>query len=327
MIPTISIDDYARFGTRKVMCVIIAASTLMGHSFSLAAQESSSSNANSFASQFTTTNRDVLIAPGDLLSITVFDTPEFSGTMRVSNEGNLTLPLVGSLRVAGLTAQNAAQFIGQKLVEGNFLKNPQVNVSFIDFINQNAMVLGDVAKPGPVPVLGSRTLWEIIGASGGVNQTAANKVSIVHRSDPTHPIELPIDWTKGPASQPNPQIFLGDTVQVPKAGLVYVVGEVNREGAYPIINEKMSVVQAISYSGGIKYNAKSSQVRLIRHASAERQVSIMNVGQMLKGDSSDVKLEDGDIIFVPNSAAKVIITRGITAAIAVSSSLAVYRFQ
>jgi polysaccharide export outer membrane protein len=246
--------------------------------------------------------------------------------MRVSNEGNLTLPLVGNLHVAGLTAQNAAQLISQKLVEGSFLKNPQVNVSFVDFINQSAMVLGDVAKPGPVPVLGSRTLWELVGASGGVNQTAANKALIVHRSDPDHPLEFSVDWSKGPAHQPNPQIFLGDTVQVPRAGLVYVVGEVNKEGAYPILNEKMSILQAISYSGGIKYNAKKSQVRLVRHASAQRQISILNIGEMLKGNSMDVNLEDGDIIFVPNSVAKVVITRGITAAIAVSSSLAVYRF-
>lgn len=317
-------------GLRKRLIVAFLVSSAIAVYFlldasPLNAQEPTPSS--SFATQFTTRNGDALITPGDLLSISVFDTSEFSGTMRVGNEGNIALPLVGSLHVAGLTAPTAAKLISDRLVEGNFLKNPQVSVSFVDFINQSALVLGDVAKPGPVPILGTRTLWEIIGAAGGINPTAANKVIIIHRSDPAHPLELPIDWSKNLAQQPNPTISLGDTVEVPQAGLVYVVGEVGRQGAYPILREKMTVLQAITYSGGIKYTSKASETRLMRNTANGRQISKVDIPGMLKGKVADFALQDDDLLFIPNSVSKVVITRGLTAAIGVVSALAVYRAQ
>jgi polysaccharide export outer membrane protein len=188
-------------------------------------------------------------------------------------------------------------------------------------------VLGDVVKPGPVPVLGSRTLWEIIGAAGGVNPTAANKVLIIHRADPTHPLELNIDWSRNLSSQPNPQVSLGDTVQVPRAGIVYVVGEVGRQGAYPIMREKMTMLQVISLSEGVKFNSKSSEARLIRNMPNGRQISTVNIPALLNGKIADFSLQNDDILYVPNSVSKVVITRGLAAAIAVTTSLAVYKFQ
>ena len=289
------------------------------------AQEPTSST--SFASQFTTTNRDVVISRGDLLSITVFDTPEFSGTMRVSNEGNLSLPLIGSIHVVDMTAPDAAKLIRDKLVFGNFLKNPQVNVSFVDFINQSAMVLGDVIKPGPVPILGSRTLWEIIGAAGGVSPTAANKVLIIHKNDKDHPLDLSVNWNRDLSNQPNPLISLGDTVQIPRAGIVYVVGEVGRQGAFPILHEKMTMLQVITYSEGIKFTSKGTEARLIRNTPNGRQISKVDIPALLKGKIADFDLQNDDILYVPNSASKVVITRGLAAAVAVTTALAVYKFQ
>jgi len=281
----------------------------------------------SFTPQFTTTNGDALISPGDLLSIAVFDTPEFSGTMRVSNEGNLNMALVGSLHIAGLTASDAAKLISTKLIEGDFLKNPQVSVSFVDFINQSALVLGEVVHPGPVPILGSRTLWEVIGAAGGVSPTAAHRVLIIHRSDPTHPTELAIDWTRDLSSQPNPRISLGDTVQVPRLGMVYVVGEVGRQGAFPITHEKLTMLQLISLAEGYKYTSKASQTRLIRITPNGRQISKVDVPALLKGKIADFPLQNDDILYIPNSASKVVITRGLESAIGVITALAVYSIQ
>jgi polysaccharide export outer membrane protein len=302
---------------------------LVTSSFCIAQQVSTqnSSTPDSFATQFTTTEGDALISPGDLLSITVFDTPEFSGTIRVSNEGNLTLPLVGSLHLAGISAENAALLIRKKLIDGNFVKDPQVNVSFVDFINQSAVVLGEVEKPGAVPILGSRTLWEIIGAAGGITPAAANSVVIIHRSDPSHPQHLDINFDRDLSTQLNPQIFPGDTVQVPRAGMVYVVGEVGKQGAFPILHEKMTLLQAVTLAEGLKYTSKSSQVRLIRTGSGGREIYKIDVPKLLKGTAPDIELRNDDIVYVPNSVSKVVITRGIIAAIAVSSSLAVYSFR
>lgn len=312
------------FSTR---CLLLTLLFTFSFSSSRPLDAQASSTPDSLAPQFTTTEGDALIAPGDLLSITVFDTPEFSGTIRVSNEGNLTLPLIGSLHLEGISAENAALLIRKKLIDGNFVKDPQVNVSFVDFINQSAVVLGEVEKPGAVQILGSRTLWEIIGAAGGITPAAANRVVIIHRADPTHPQHLDVNFDRDLSTQLNPQIFPGDTIQVPRAGMVYVVGEVGRQGAFPILHEKMTLLQAISLAEGLKYTSKSNQVRLIRTGANGREIYKIDVPELLKGKTPDIQLRNDDIIYVPNSVAKVILTRGIIAAIAVSSSLVVYRFQ
>lgn len=319
-----NIQKTAAFSVYFLLPVVLAVGSLIFPRL-LKAQDSTSTSA--FATQFTTTKGDALISPGDLLSIAVFDTPEFSGTIRVSNEGNLTLPLVGSLHLAGLSAANAGLLIRQKLIDGNFVKDPQVNVSFVDFINQSAVVLGEVMKPGAVPVLGSRTLWEIIGAAGGINPAAANSLVIIHRADPSHPLHLAINWDRDLSTQPNPLISPGDTVQIPRAGMVYVVGEVGKQGAFPILHEKMTLLQLVSLAEGVKYTSKSHEARLIRTKPGGREIYKIDIPELLKGKTPDIELRNDDIVYVPNSISKVIITRGIVAAIAVSSSLVVYRFQ
>jgi polysaccharide biosynthesis/export protein len=281
----------------------------------------------SLTPQYTISNGDAVISPGDLLAVAVFDTPEISGTMRVSNEGNLTLPLIGSIHIVGLTASNAAGLIREKLISGRFLKDPQVSVSFVDFLNQSALVLGDVAKPGPVPILGSRTLWEVVGAAGGANATAANKVIIIRRTDPSHPLQLSMDWDRNLSDQPNPEVSFGDTVQIPRAGIVYVVGDVGRQGAFPILHESMTMLQAVSLAEGVKFTAKSSQARLIRMTPNGRQISLVDIPGLLSGRIADFSLQNNDILYVPNSVSKIVITRGLEAAIAVVTSLTVFRFQ
>jgi polysaccharide export outer membrane protein len=304
------------------LCACTLAASLILAPCSLAAQQPPNPAAAN-TPQFTTTSGDAMISAGDLLSVSVFDTPEFSGTMRVSNEGSLSLPLIGSLHIAGLTASSAAELIRNKLIEGNFLKDPQVAVSFVDFINQSALVLGEVMRPGPVPVLGSRTLWEIIGAAGGASATAANRVLIIHRNDPTHPLEVPIDWSRDLSNQPNPRVSLGDTVQVPRAGLVYVIGEVGRQGAFPIQHERMTMLQIVSLAEGVKFTSKSSEARLMRMTPNGRQISIVNIPALLKGKIADFPLQNDDILYVPISASKVVISRGLEAAVGITTSLAI----
>jgi polysaccharide export outer membrane protein len=308
------------------LCFCTLVASLSVAPASLVAQQSPNT-ATGNTPQFTTTSGDAMISPGDLLSVSVFDTPEFSGTMRVSNEGNLSLPLVGSLHIAGLTASAAAELIRNKLIEGSFLKDPQVAVSFVDFINQSALVLGEVVKPGPVPVLGSRTLWEIIGAAGGASATAANRVLIIHRNDPTHPQEVPIDWSRDLSKQPNPQVFLGDTVQVPRAGMVYVIGEVGRQGAFPIEHERMTMLQIVSLANGVRFTSKSSEARLMRLTPNGRQISIVNIPALLKGKIADFPLQNDDILYVPLSASKVAITRGLEAAVGLTTSLVLIKSE
>lgn len=276
-------------------------------------------------SQYTTTNEDLPISPGDLIAVTVFDTPEFSGSFRVGNQGNLALPLIGAIHIAGLTTNEAARLIRDKLIQGNFLKDPQVNISFVDFTNQNAVVLGEVAKPGAIPILGARTLWEVVGAAGGPSNTAGPKIVIVHRTDPAHPQIVDVSWDKDLANQPNPQVLPGDTIQISRAGIVYAVGQVGRQGAFPVIHEHMTMLQLISLAEGTKSTAKGAHALLSRKTSTGRQIIEVDLPKLLAGKIPDFPLQNEDILYVPISTLKVIIYRGLEAAVSITTSLAIYR--
>jgi polysaccharide biosynthesis/export protein len=270
----------------------------------------------------------ISIAPGDMLNLTVFDTPELTGPARVNNTGSIDLPLIGSVSVSGLSPANAAALIRQKLMLGNFLKDPQVTINFADLVNHTAVLLGEVSKPGVVLLNGNRTLWEVIGAAGGVNPTAGKRITVVPRASPSNPEVINIDWGRDLAGQPNPTIHPGDTIQVSRAGIVYVVGQVNRQGGYPITYERLTVSQVVSLAEGIKYTSKAANTQLIHHSSdGGIKVSQVDVPGILQGKIPDVVLEDKDILYVPNSVSKVILSRGVEAAIALSTSLIIVANQ
>jgi len=270
---------------------------------------------------------DVAISPGDLLTIVVFDTPEFSGSVRVTNSGTIQIPLIGNITVGGLSLSSASALIRQRLIEGNYLKDPQVTINFSDFTNHSAVLIGEVLRPGPVLLPGSRTLWEVIGSAGGVNPTAGEKVTILHKGNTSAPTIVQIDWNRDLVGQSNPVINPGDTVQVSRAGIVYVIGQVGRQGGYPITHQNLSVAQVIALSEGVKTTAKASHARLIRSTPSGRTVTELDALAILKGKVPDIPLQDGDIVYIPNSVSKVVILRGVEAAIGISSSVLIYRYQ
>jgi polysaccharide export outer membrane protein len=283
--------------------------------------------ATSSSQAFNTSHEDVAIVPGDVLTIIVFDTPELSGPARVSNDGTINFPLIGRVHVGGLSVASAANLIRAQLIHGDFLKDPQIAVNFEDASNHSAVVLGEIAHPGFVPLTGIRTLWEVVGAAGGVNPTAGEKVTILSRGDNQPPQIFNVDWNRDLVGQPNPVINPGDTVQISRAGIVYVLGEVDRQGGYPINHQHMTISEAIALAGGVKYTSKASHSRLVRSTSSSRVVSDVDVSGIIKGKLPDKVLQDNDIIYVPNSASKVAILRGLQAAVGITSSVIVYRNQ
>ncbi len=188
--------------------------------------------------------------------VTIFDTPELTGPVRVRNDGTVDFPLIGQIYVGGLSASTMANLIRDRLVQGNFLKDPQISVNFQDFTNHSAIILGEVNHPGPVLLSGIHTAWEAIGAAGGITPTAGSKVTIVHKETTAPPTIFEVDWNRDLAGQSNPTISPGDTIQVSRAGIVYVLGEVNRQGGYPIVHQRITVSEVIALADGIKYTSK-----------------------------------------------------------------------
>jgi polysaccharide export outer membrane protein len=268
----------------------------------------------------------IFIGAGDMLSITVFETPELSASLRVSQTGDINLPVLGVVHVAGLTAQGAAVTIQDELKNRGLLIDPHVTVSATEFASQGASVLGEVRSPGVYPTLGSRRLLDMIALAGGVSNTAGRLATIIHRGDPDHPVHIALQPT--PAAmreQKNPVILPGDTVDVAKAGVIYILGDVLRPGGILVDNnERLSVIEVLSLAGGIDKTAAMSQTKLIRRLPAGREEVDLDLKRILYGKQADVLVSDGDILYVPSSTAKTLIYRGTEALFGIGTELAYY---
>jgi polysaccharide export outer membrane protein len=271
--------------------------------------------------------KDAPIIPGDQISIAIFDTPELSGPMRVRNDGTIDFPLLGSIPVSGMNLSSAANLIRDRLISGNFMKDPQVNVSFLDYSNHFATVLGEVSRPGPIPLVGIRSVWDIIGAAGGVTPTAGSRITIFHGGDTLNASVYNVNWGHDLQGQANPTVSPGDTIQVSRAGVVYVLGEVTQQGGYPITHQSLTVAQAIALAGGIKYTSKAGKSQWVHTAGAQKVVTQIDVPSILKGKSPDIILHEDDVLYVPNSVAKVAIIKGLQAAVSITSAVIIYKNQ
>ncbi len=268
----------------------------------------------------------IAIGPGDLLSIVVFDTPELSSSVRVSQDGDVNLPVLGRIHIAGLNTIDAARTIEQQLRTRHLMLDPHVTVFIAEYASQGATVTGEVRTPGVYPTLGTRRLLDMISVAGGLQPTAGKAVSIIHRNDPDHPENIVLTLGPGKISaQENPVILPGDTIVVAKAGIVYVIGDVLKPGGFLIDNNTpISVMQSLSLAGGWDKTAAMSKVKLIRKTQDGREEIDLDLKHVTNGSQADLRVTDGDIIFVPSSVSKTLTYRGIEAAISTASGLAIY---
>jgi polysaccharide biosynthesis/export protein len=266
------------------------------------------------------------IAAGDLLDLSVFDTPELSAKLRVDEHGAVTLPLGGSLSVSGLTAGEAGLAIEERFQRDAILKSPHVSVTVLEYSTQGVTVLGEVKNPGVYPLLGAHGLLDFISAAGGVTPNAGKGVTITHRTDSGHPIVVTMDSRPGNTGASNVDIRPGDTINVSHAGIVYVVGDVAKPGGFLIENnDRLTVLQAIALAQGTNKTAGLNQTRLIRKTDGGRQELPVPLKKILSNKASDELLADGDILFVPVSGAKSALVE-IESALPQVAGAAIYRF-
>lgn len=266
------------------------------------------------------------IGPGDLLTVDVFDTPELSATVRVNQNGDANLPVLGIVHIAGLNSNQAARRIEADLKARGLLIDPHVTVSISEYASQGATVMGEVKTPGLYPTLGSRKLLDMIALAGGVTSTAGRVATIIHRRDPQHPVNVILAPTPAAlTAQENPIILPGDTVVIAKAGIIYILGAVGKPGGFLVDNnERLSLMQAITLAGGWNATAAMSKVRLIRKVPEGREDILLDLKHITYGTEADIKVSDGDILFVPSSFTKTVAYRGLEAIIASAQNSLVY---
>jgi polysaccharide biosynthesis/export protein len=266
------------------------------------------------------------IAPGDLLEISEYHTPEFRSAVRVSDAGSVTLPMIGEVKVAGMDERGAARIIELALVAKGMLLHPLVAVLVTAYAGQDVSVLGEVARPGVYPYTVHHRLLDLISAASGLTPSAGRLVSIFHQDDPKtpHPVVLDPSGTDEAADH-NPELTAGDTVEVSRAGLVYVVGDVIRPGGFPVDPvQGLTIVQALALAWGPSQNAAVGKAMLIREQKDGRTMITLDLKRMLRGKDPDQPVEDRDIIFVPDSVAKNLVNRTMESAIQSTIGVTIY---
>jgi len=192
---------------------------------------------------------DYRIGEEDLIRINVFDHPELSVDARVSKSGNITFPLLGQLKVAGLTTREMEQQLVTELEAGAYVRNPQVSVLITEYQSQKVAVMGQVAKPGQYSLAKENKVLDLLAQAGGVlNELAADQASLLRHDGTKQAIDLHALFEGDPSQ--NPTVAAGDTIYVPKAPVFYIYGQVQRAGVYRL-ERNMTVYQAISAGGGL----------------------------------------------------------------------------
>jgi polysaccharide export outer membrane protein len=305
-----------RLARAMTLCFLLCAQTMVGM-----AQQASSAALNPVP--------PLRIGSGDLIEVAMFENPDLSGRYRVDEMGDITVPLIGRVHVAGMTADEAAVRIEQLYVEGQILlpANSHATVFISEYATQGITINGEVKTPGVYPALGVHKLNDLIAVAGGVTQFAASHVVITHKDDPGNPTKVAYNPAALKPIIPDVQIFPGDSILVPRAGVVYIAGNVAKPGAYVLDGLRtLTVEEAMALSGGGGRAAALKRVQLVRTLDDGRKEAItIPVNLIYKGRAPDVAMMDGDILYVPTSNGRLVTEQAINAALGIGTSVVVYK--
>ncbi len=246
------------------------------------------------------------IGPGDLIDINVFNVPELDITVRVSGNGAITLPLIGSMRAEGLSISQLEKKLSTKL-EKRYLNNAQVTVFIKEYHSKMVSVIGAVKKPGNHELYGEKTILELISLAGGFTPDVSRKIIILRKLKNGKTLSLSIDvdelMIKG-----NPKLNVplkaGDIINIPAVSYmnVYIFGEVKNAGHIKMIREgDITLLRAIAQAGGFTERARRGSVLVKRNENGKEIKIKINVKKILKGKKPDFVLKNNDIIHVPES--------------------------
>jgi polysaccharide export outer membrane protein len=252
--------------------------------------------------------RDPVIYPGDLLAVRVYGTTDFAPAVRVSVDGNVQLPLIGLIPLAGVTVNRAADLIAQRLIRDGMFVNPQVTVQVTEATVQFATVTGEMH--GIIPISGSRHLLDVLAAAGSIPPTASHTITVL-RPNVEKPIIVDLGTDPAKSAQSDITILPGDKIIVSRVGVVYILGAFKNQGAIPLQqNSPLTLMQATALSGGAGFEGKFNDLRIIRTQGLSRTVVKIDIQKVLKGTAPDPVLQADDIVFLPPDSLKAIIKSG-----------------
>jgi polysaccharide export outer membrane protein len=254
-----------------------------------------------------TADAEYRLGPGDLIEVSVFGVADFRHTVRISAAGAIKLPLLEALDVSGMTPAELEQRL-TALLQDEVIKNPQVSVFVKEYRSQPVVVLGAVKNPGQYQITLQLKVVDAISMAGGLATDAGDEAVIQRASsgggEETIKINLR-ELLEEANLALNVVVRGGDVIHIRErlAENVYVLGEVNRAGAYPIPpKQELRISQVFAWAGGPTKTAKLGKGILLRYNErGERQELPVNFSDILKGKKEDFLVQANDIVFVPGS--------------------------
>jgi polysaccharide export outer membrane protein len=270
-------------------------------------------------------SESLVLSPGDVVRVHIVEAPELEQTVQVDDHGDIPLAVGGKVAVSGLSPGDAAQAVTRALVQGQFLLNPHVAITIERYGTQNVTVIGQVKNPGGYFIATRRTVLDVLALAGGLSETADRNI-IIQRTSTGEQLHYFASNDAVRALDANVMVLPGDRVIVPKARVVYLIGDFNKPGGYPATtnNSQITVLQALAFAGGMPATAVPSHTRLI-HRNADGTYVDTNVAlsSMQKGRKPDLLLQPDDILFVPYSYLRNIAVN-LSSLLAAAASSAIY---
>jgi polysaccharide export outer membrane protein len=256
------------------------------------------------------------IRPGDIVEVQVFDAPEYSVNMPVSPAGEIAIPYAGLFHIEGMTSIEAAHAIARLFVQQQILRDPRVIVTTQQF-GYSVTVMGEVRSPGIYTLAGKKRLIDMLTQAGGVSDRAGHVIEIFPTGSMKNPQTVLWDPTLRENDNAELEIKTGETILVSRCGVVYVGGNVNRPGAFPLCDSNHTTLsEVMALAQGAKASSWSQRTLLLRSAEGgTRVVQKVKLEDVLRGRAVDITMQPDDIIFIPPSVLKAASKTALTAAI------------
>ena len=267
--------------------------------------------------------QDYQVGPEDLLGVQFFTLEELNRDVRVNGQGGISLPLVETVKVEGLTTRQVEHRLTE-LYEKRFLRNAQINVFVKEYRHQRVSVTGAVAKPGFYELIGPRTLLEALAIAGGLMESASDVVHLIRRRSVKEPspaikvagatqsfsldaettvIDLRRLLMEG-AQELNFRVQNGDVIHVPFAGFAFVLGEVREPGKVPV-KQDLTVSQTIALAKGINEVAAQNDISILRFDDQGQRITLkVALDRVTKGEDPDIPIKENDVVVVPDHLGK-----------------------
>ena len=248
---------------------------------------------------------DFRLGPGDLINVRLFLVGDYTATVRLDQNGDALLPLIGTVPLRGLSVREAQLLIAQRLREGRYYQQPDVIIQVLQTVNGTARITGEMRAEVPVTV--QRSLREVLLLAGGLPASASHTIKIVRRGvkDPIV-VNLGTDLASSTAAEV--PVLPNDIIQITRASVVYVIGAFLRQGAIPLDQATpLTLMQCASLSGGINFEGKYQDLRIIRTYGNERKFVDVDIKKIREGKAPDPVLQANDIVYLPTSDMKAIV--------------------